>query len=390
MPRKPTKKPTVDTSNLYQRRAGGTWWCRVQVGGEDRRVSLRTADVVTAAAERDRLIAEAQDDRAGRVRPVVRRWQDAVDGWLGELEGRVAARALSPTTAARYQTSVRGWGHLHDVPLLDIRTGVITRFVSKRQSDGATPQTIKNDLTSLSSVLQWAVLAGWLESNPARFYDRKRLGGASRKLNPPRDNVLHEIIEAVETTWSPEVARLMMWLRSTGMRAGEALAVHREDILPDGTLRIHRAVKLDKDGEKSRVIHLGRAAELLPSLPKKGRLFPGLVESSRQLASHYGQWRRQRQAREDREAKRGMRMRTILPTFNLHLLRHAFGIASLIDDPDCLYRLRNHLGHASVSITERYVDYLRKSGADRVHARRRDLFGSLSDTAEGAQERRRA
>ena len=389
MPRK-AKVPVLDTSNLFRR--GSTWWCRIQVRGESRRVSLRTSDVAVAIQERDRLVAEAVEDRAGRVRPVIRRWQDAVEGWLGELEARVAAQALSAATADRYQVSVRGWGHLEGRALAEVSTATITDYVTKRQAAKASPQTIKNDIIALSSVLGYAEQAGWVDSNPARTYDRRRLGGASRKLDPPRDDVLAATLDEIETTWSPTVALLFQWLRETGMRSGEALALHREDILPDGRLRIHRAVKLDRgSGERTRVIELGRAALLLPRLPKTGRLWPSLVEDSTQLASHYGQWRRQRQAREERDAKKEMRLHEVFPRWNAHLLRHAFAVASLVDDPDCVYRLRTHLGHASVSITERYVRHLHGAGADRVHMRRRDLFGSLTDAVpQPVGERREA
>jgi len=387
MPRK-LKAPVINTSNLFQR--GDTWWCRVQVKGESRRVSLRTTDVAVAVAERDRLVAEAVEDRSGRVRPVIRRWQDGVEGWLGELEARVEAKALSAATADRYRVSIRGWGHLEDQPLSDISNGTITRHLATRRADGATASTCRNDVVALSSVLGWAQQAGWLEANPARAYDRRRMGMASKRLDPPRDAALHVVLEEVETTWSPVVASLLRWLRETGMRSGEALALHREDVLPDGTLRIHRCVKLDRgSGERSRVIHLGRAADLLAGLPRSGRLWPKLSPDSTQLASHWLQWRKQRQEREDRAAKRGGRPREILPSWNLHLLRHAYAVASLTDDPDCVYRLRNHLGHTSVAITERYVRWLDGVGADRVHDRRRDLFGSMTDAAGGQGTRLR-
>jgi integrase len=64
--------------------------------------------------------------------------------------------------------------------------------------------------------------------------------------------------------------------------------------------------------------------------------------------------------------------------FRLHDLRHAFAIASVIDDDRCLYRLKGHLGHESVTTTEGYLRYLQGEGEMRRHTRRPDLFGSLT------------
>ena len=64
----------------------------------------------------------------------------------------------------------------------------------------------------------------------------------------------------------------------------------------------------------------------------------------------------------------------------LHDQRHAFAIASVIDDDTCIYRLQEHLGHSSVKTTEIYTRYLKGAGAMRRYERRADLFGSLAVT----------
>jgi hypothetical protein len=61
-----------------------------------------------------------------------------------------------------------------------------------------------------------------------------------------------------------------------------------------------------------------------------------------------------------------------------HDLRHAFAVASLIDDPDCIYRLSEHLGHTLVSTTEIYTGHLRRNGAMWRYCRDATLFGSLA------------
>jgi integrase len=109
----------------------------------------------------------------------------------------------------------------------------------------------------------------------------------------------------------------------------------------------------------------------------RGHLFTAISTDSAVVSTRYGQWRRQCQGREDRAAAVEGRPSVIMPCFRLHDERHSFAIASLIDDPTCLYQLMEHLGHSSVKTTEVYTRFLRGEGAQRRHTRRVGLFGSL-------------
>ena len=140
-------------------------------------------------------------------------------------------------------------------------------------------------------------------------------------------------------------------------------------------------------GLKTRTIDLGRAAAMLDRLPKSGRLFPRLSTDSAVVSTRYGQWCRQRQRREDREAVAAGKPPVALARYRLHDQRHAFAIASLIDDPTCIYRLMEHLGHSSVKTTEVYTRFLRGEGAQRRYSRDPALFGSLPPS-DGAVPRR--
>ncbi|MBX6741419.1 MAG: site-specific integrase [Acetobacteraceae bacterium] len=161
------------------------------------------------------------------------------------------------------------------------------------------------------------------------------------------------------------------------MRLAEALHLQRADFRPDGlhaTLR--RGVKRNRSGLKTRTIQLGRASAMLARLPAQGRLFPRLPEDSAAVSTRYGQWCRQRQARENRAAAADGRKPLELARFRLHDQRHAFAIASLIDDPTCIYRLMEHLGHSSVKTTEMYTRFLRGEAAQRHYSRNPALFGA--------------
>jgi integrase len=111
------------------------------------------------------------------------------------------------------------------------------------------------------------------------------------------------------------MARLIRWLPETGMRLAEAVNLRAEDIHPGGrkaTLR--RGVKRNRGdgGPATRTISLGRTASaMLAEMPGKGRLFADLHVDSAVVSTRYGQWKRQKQGRENRaaEAEGGSRSR---------------------------------------------------------------------------------
>lgn len=134
-------------------------------------------------------------------------------------------------------------------------------------------------------------------------------------------------------------------------------------------------------GPMTRTINLGCAAPLLREMPTKGRLFATLRSDSAVVSTRYGQWRRQRQGREKRAAEAAGREAVTFKLYRLHDLRHAFAVASLVDDPDCIYRLSEHLGHTLVSTTEIYTGHLRRDGAMWRYSRDPAMFGSLATPA---------
>lgn len=243
-----------------------------------------------------------------------------------------------------------------------------------RCSDG------QNDLVAGSGVLEYAKVNLWITSNTARDFDRKHwIGRDAESICPPHDDADVAALISEISEWSPDMARLIRWLRETGTRTGEALAIEREDIQPYGTwAELSRGVKHNRMGDRTRTIALGRAALMLTDLPKSGRLFAGLHINSSVVSTRYGQWCRQRQDREVRAAEAEVRSAATILRFRLHDLRHAFALASILDDQDCIYRLQQHLGHSVIVTTEAYLRFLAGQKEKRQRGRRPDLFGSLS------------
>lgn len=344
--------------------------------------------------------------RDGRVIEQPKSWQDAVDGYLVHQEARVRAGELSAAAAKRYSCSLvqitlaLGWEPCEGqhaststpVPLADVSKATVTEFIEARRDEDRATSTILNDLTAWSLVMGYAASKDWVDSNPVRLIERRTLVGNRRQqLRPPTDPEVAALIEEV-AAWSPEMARLLRWLRETGMRLAEALNIRAEDLHPCRTkATLSRGVKRNRDGhgKMTRTINLGAAAVMLAELPKRGRLFAGLPSDSAVVSTRYGQWRRQRQARENRAAEAEARPPVAFPGFRLHDLRHAFACASLVDDDTSIFRLSEHLGHTLVTTTEIYIEHLRRNGAMWRYSRDGSLFGSLPP-AEGAAPKRAA
>lgn len=364
--------PAGANHNLFLR--GKNYWCRYEIGGVEVRRSLHTTDVKKARKARDELISKAEDARAGREETPVIRWEMAVAEYLLFQDTQVKSGALSAKTVQRYNISLINLSEvLENQALTAITSATILDYVTARRQASASASTIKNDLTAWSKLMAFAVVKTWITHNPVKDFDRSAfVGHDADALNPPLDVELAEVIEEVRA-WHPVMAELMIWLRETGMRLDEALSIHRSDIHPCGTkATLRRGVKRNnKVGSKTRTIDLGRGAALLPELAKHGRLFAGVWTDVDATSSRFGQWKRQRAARAERAGLPAPR------EFRLHDLRHAFAIASLIDDPTCVYKLKLHLGHGSVTTTEGYVRFLAGEGAQRQYLRRPDLFGSL-------------
>jgi integrase len=144
---------------------------------------------------------------------------------------------------------------------------------------------------------------------------------------------------------SADMARLLKWLRETGMRLAEALHIEAADIHPCGTkATLRRGVKRNSVPQRCGPSIWATRPPYCPCSLGSGRLFPGPSTDSAVVSTRYGQWQRQ----ENRAAEEEGRGPRELRRFRIHDLRHAFAIASLIDDSTCIYRHQQHLGHSSV------------------------------------------
>ena len=141
--------------------------------------------------------------------------------------------------------------------------------------DRITPQTQKRILSQVSHFLDWAVYEGQLADMPFKSIrlDQK-IKVAS--YSPPTNEEVGQLLGAED----PRIGQVMLFCLLSGMRAGEAAGLLREDVINKGNLgcfahiRPNRVRLLKTDAaERFIPLHL-ELMDLLRVLPAEGELFP--------------------------------------------------------------------------------------------------------------------
>jgi integrase len=203
------------------------------------------------SSRRSRTTAERRGRR--RLPPKVRPWSRE----RGELPNRVN---LSEKTRRHY-------GQLYDkhvlptlgpIQLREITPEMLARWQADRIASGAGPVAVRQALTLTGSILQRAVEAGHLQTNPARLV-RKAPIPRSQEVRPlpPR------VIELMRAASNPRDAALISVLAYAGLRPGEALGLQWRDVR-ENTLLIERAISLGEEKDTKTAAH--RTVRLLPAL----------------------------------------------------------------------------------------------------------------------------
>lgn len=320
------------SENLYQRKSGGNWYGRVEIGGVEHRRSLRTCNKVEAKKRRDKWVEKLTALTAsGEPRHT---YKDAVTRWQQEY-----LPSIKPGTATRYAvSSLQLDPTFRDLYVDEITIRKVGEYVSLRKMHKATNATIRRDLTALSSILRCCVGWGWLETNAARSYDR----GLIPERRDPYVLPTHEEIDAMIAHCPGNFARCVMLLRHTGMRENEAVTLEH----PQVNLKAKQITLSNTKRSRARTIPLSDAA------------VGTLSGTPRHLKSRWVFWHgaegepyRNFASRFSEIAKRAKFNHTC------HSLRHRYAV-DYLKAGGSIYDLQKILGHASLKTTEIYLDHL--------------------------------
>lgn len=361
---------------------GNTLWGRIQANGTDVKWSLRTDDPALAKSrrhtERARQVAIA---RYGDHR---RTFQEAMDSWVPYIQ-----REVSPKTAARYATSLTVLQPLLEGVYLDeIDKKFVGEIVEWRQKTPTIPTgkkkailvtnaTIKRDLTALSSVLDYAVDQDWREDNPVMSWLRPGKRKKSR-LKERRDPIVlpdPAHIQMVVDEAKGLFRELIRAALATGARQSELSFGKRQQF--DRAARQYTII-----GKRNK----RRAIDLMDAGDDFGfEVFAGLP------ATIEGPWlfwhRDEARGRKDRPvtpyrnpstnfarlvrsvAKKAQKQEQDFRPFTFHDLRHVHAV-NWLKGGRSIYVLQQRLGHSTIQMTERYLEFLTHEEKLRVTLQR--------------------
>jgi len=350
----------------------GTFYARIQTGGQDIRWSLRTDDPKVAAsrrkAERDRVIAS---QRFGDHRRTV---SEAIDAWARFIADKIGAKTLR-----RYTSSLAVLQpNLDGLYLDEIDKKLIGSIVESRRDTPYIPTgkkhpikisiaTVKRDLTALSSVFDFCVDEGWTQTNPVRDW-LNPAGRRKSRLKERRDPIalpdLAHVKMVIER--APGLfAKMILAAVQTGAREDELAKAQRHHFDRDlkqltiiGKRNKLRVIELEDAGEdfgfelfNNLPVNLETKALFWHRLPegKQPRGQPSCRPYS-QVATNF---RRIMKA----VAKQAQKQAQDFRPFAFHHLRHLHAV-NWLKSGRSIYVLQGRLGHTSIKTTEMYLAYL--------------------------------
>lgn len=334
--------------NLYRR--GKTWYARFWLNGEEIRRSLRTTSRAAAVKKRDELEREIQHVRThGESR---RTWKEAVIGWAAD-----APAQIKPNVVKRYLVSLRQVDSVLGEKFVDeIGRTLIAKIAGRRDITNATR---RRDLTAVSSVLRWCVAQNWIESNPARDYDRSVI----RERRDPIVLPAAADIEAVIAAAPGNLGRLARLALLTGMRQNEIVTLEWSQI--DLRRAAINLTKTKTDRPRSVPLTLEATGTITGTARHIASPFVFWVQEGEEIGPQNNVSGRfaelvQRVERAAKKAGRSFR------PFRFHDLRHLFAVDYLRRGAGSVYALQKILGHRSIATTEIYLDHLTPDEADRA------------------------
>ncbi len=218
----------------------------------------------------------------------------------------------------------------------------IRDYLAQRRRDGMSNKTMRNELTTLSSVLNYAMDLSYLSENPVRKINQ-------RKILPKLPTRVGRYVSDVELSKflecaSYECAAIVIVLRQTGLRVGElfpknvSLSRERFDV-ERKILDLSHTIDTPLKGKEDRFIPLTDPVLLIVTCVKSGPIFK--MNRHGFKSAFY-------------KALRSSKM-----DFTPHDLRHTF-VSVLADSGMDTKTISTISGHSSVYIMARYLHQIRK------------------------------
>lgn len=372
--RKPgTRKPPIPNTYWRGDAPNEVLWARLELQGRPIRWSLRlryplrAGDVEIARgrieARRKELIAAAHygENRKHYVEVQLR--------WASHI-----AREVSPSTAERYEVSLRQLKPWLNCYIDEVNTRAKMREIidgRRKANPDLTNATLRRDLVAIGSVIDFAIGEEDLAA------DHNAATAALKRISERRDPIVlpeHTHIARVIAEASPMLSSIIAAAFKTGCRQNELATAQRPKLDHE-----RKQLTLIGKGNKLRVIELvtpaGDAYEVLRAVPPRlgckwlfwhhdGQPFRSVSERFHELVESIMEKAIQEE-KERAEAAGGKPGEPDFRPFTFHHLRHRFAV-DYLKAGGSIYDLQQHLRHSSVKTTEIYLAYLTPDEARRA------------------------
>jgi integrase len=321
--------------------------------------------------------------RGVRVAPSRKTFDELADEWLAQLRG-------SERTRERYDVNLRHYlrPRFGNRRAQEITVDDVARLIAEMEATGKAGWTIRNVLTTLSSLMSWAKRRGMVPNNPVADLEPRERPKAGRKLQRvfERDEIT-ALLEAAADKYRPLLATALF----AGLRLMELLGLRWQDVdFAGGYIRVRK--------------QLGRDGQLKQLKSDAGRrdvvLMPELAQLLRRhkTASRYSQeddfvfcsrnrtplhWRNVETRGFDATVTRAKLQRSDGKPV-LHDCRHTFASLLIAQGLDIVF-ISRQLGHANPATTLRIYAHLfdRANHETRMRETLSATFGQLLPKDDG-------
>lgn len=358
-------------------------------------------------------ILEKIDKKGYRSKREIPLFKQLSEDWLKkEVENN-----LSVGSVIAYRSHVKN--HLNkffgNYKLYDIKTGFIERYLFHAVENKVSRYLANKTVTTLGTILKYAVRHGIIEYNPVR--DVKRLARPSKEDHDTEideRNILNPCEIKILLNNTPENYRpLLTTAVLTGMRQGELLGLKWGDFdWVNGQICVRRSFCRSRDPEGNLVFNIPktkagkRRIDMAPELVKVLKDWRVLKQANEAIAQANEKDRGiqlERQESTNRydlvfpsptgnpESHGNMLRKGFFPALKkagvrrirFHDLRHTYA-SLLIDQGENIEYIRSQLGHAKADITLRVYTHLfekkNQGSATRLGAK---VFGEVVSNQEG-------
>ena len=355
---------------LYKRAGSPYWYCYLrdprEPDGITRKSTKRNSKAEARAAARV-LQDEIDEEIRLEIRqleksdPDAMRFSEAAEEYLLGSDMSKSTRRGHTSLLAVVLHSVLG-----DFPITALDHDDLWKFIRARRQEGASDDTIRRAMSFMSAVYKYQIHHGQKLSNPLMTFDRSVL-----KQSKPRDRHLrvNQFQAVLDSCESDEHRRILIVLVGTGLRTSELLDLKWEQVdlknkiiiigqVDDGPTKTYRSRRVALFEEVANTL----AAQLQAQKKAKKNdkdpsddttsdgcikptdyVFPSPVTGERRFDLSY--------------LRRVVKRRTKQKSFTIHALRATFASWLLQRGNDPL-RVRDSLGHSTLSTTTRYAHHL--------------------------------